>query len=85
MSFMLHSASFVAHGMISSRLTSDGQYLFAPLVGNGMLAGTKDSVLNVDDPDAPDLQQPTKALIEKAMQAHILGGAERAGSGERRR
>ncbi|MDK9703091.1 MAG: YbhB/YbcL family Raf kinase inhibitor-like protein [Sulfuritalea sp.] len=63
MSFALHSGSFMADGMIPSRLTCEGQNLSPQLSWTGLPANTKSLVLIVDDPDAPDPAAPRMTWV----------------------
>jgi hypothetical protein len=63
MSFALHSGSFMADGMIPSRLTCEGQNLSPQLAWVGLPANTKSLALIVDDPDAPDPAAPRMTWV----------------------
>jgi hypothetical protein len=63
MSFALHSGSFMAGGMIPSRLTCEGQNVSPQLSWTELPANTKSLALIVDDPDAPDPAAPRMTWV----------------------
>jgi len=63
MSFALHSGSFMADGMIPSRLTCEGQNISPQLSWTGLPPNTKSLALIVDDPDAPDPAAPRMTWV----------------------
>ena len=80
MSFALHSGSFIADGMIPSRLTCEGQNLSPQLAWAGLPANTKSLALIVDDPDAPDPAAPRMTWVHWVLY-NLSPGAEALAEG----
>ena len=57
------SSAFVANGSIPKLYTCEGRNVSPPLAWDGVPAGTKSLVLIVDDPDAPDPEEPRMTWV----------------------
>ena len=89
MAMTLNSPAFKQGGQIPSKYTCEGVDISPPLAWNGVPEGTKNLVLIIDDPDAPDPKAPqrvwvhwvvynmppdTKSLPENASKAELSQG-----------
>ncbi|MGD8379943.1 MAG: YbhB/YbcL family Raf kinase inhibitor-like protein [Gammaproteobacteria bacterium] len=63
MSLELHSSAYVDGGQIPVRFTCDGSDVSPPLEWTGVPAGTRSFALIVEDPDAPDPENPTTTWV----------------------
>ncbi len=63
MSLTITSTAFAPNGPIPSLFTCEGRDVSPPLAWTGLPAGTKNLVLIVDDPDAPDPAAPKMTWV----------------------